>query len=59
MADFTKQRALCNVHAELAEEPGTSAADDVAEDPDATPDIDGGAGDAFNNLPQDDVAEEV
>ena len=59
MADFTKQRALCNVHAELAEDPDTSAADDVAEDPDATPDIDGGAGDAFNNLPQDDVAEEV
>ena len=59
MADFTKQRALCNVHAELAEDPGTSSADDVAEDPDTTPAIDGGAGDAFNHLPQDDVAEEV
>ena len=52
MADFTKKRGLCTVHAELAEDPDThAAADDVAEDPDATPDID--------DLPQDDIAEEV
>ena len=51
MADFTKKRGMCTVHAELAEDPDTDAAADVAEDPDATPDID--------DLPQDDVAEEV
>ncbi len=52
MADFTKKRGMCTVHAELAEDPDTDTpADDVAEDPDATPDIDG--------LPQDDAAEEV
>ncbi len=55
MADFTKQRPLCTVHAELAEDPDAgSDVEEVAEDPDATPDIDGA--DAF---PQDDVAEEV
>ena len=58
MADFTKQRPICTVHAELAEDPDSSTADDVAEDPDATPDIDGGE-ELLNNMPQDDVAEEV
>ncbi|MBR5329864.1 MAG: hypothetical protein IKV13_00075, partial [Akkermansia sp.] len=51
MADFTKKRGMCTVHAELAEDPDADAAAEEAEDPDATPDID--------DLPQDDVAEEV
>ncbi|MBQ5664506.1 MAG: penicillin-binding protein [Akkermansia sp.] len=51
MADFTKKRGMCTVHAELAEDPDADGAAEVAEDPDATPDID--------DLPQDDVAEEV
>lgn len=60
MADLGKQRALCTVHAELAEDPGCDTADETAEDPeDTTPDIDGLPGDIFNRLPQDDVAEEV
>ena len=60
MADFTKQRPLCTVHAELAEDPdAASAVEEVAEDPDATPDIDGSADEIINSLPQDDVAEEV
>jgi hypothetical protein len=59
MADFTKQRPLCTVHAELAEDPdATSEAEEVADDTDATPDIDG-AEELLNNMPQDDVAEEV
>ncbi|MBO5684347.1 MAG: penicillin-binding protein [Akkermansia sp.] len=57
MADFTKQRPLCTVHAELAEDPGDAA--DVAEEADDTPDIDGSTDEAINSLPQDDVAEEV
>lgn len=60
MADFTKQRPLCTVHAELAEDPdAASGVEEVAEDPDATPDIDGSADEIINSLPQDDVAEEV
>ena len=56
MADFTKQRPLCTIHAELAEDPDeSSAVEEVAEDPDATPDIDGSSAE----LPQDDIAEEV
>lgn len=57
MADFTKQRPMCTVHAELAEDPGDDT--DVAEEADDTPDIDGSIDDAINTLPQDDVAEEV
>ena len=57
MADFTKQRAMCTVHAELAEDPGEDT--ETAEDPDDTPDIDGSIDDLINNLPQDDIAEEV
>ena len=60
MADLSKQRSLCTVHAELAEDPGEDTADDIAEDPeDTTPDIDGAPNDIFNRLPQDDIAEEV
>ena len=60
MADLSKQRSLCTVHAELAEDPGEDSADDIAEDPeDTTPDIDGTPNDIFNRLPQDDIAEEV
>ena len=60
MADLRKQRTLCTVHAELAEDPASDGADETAEDPDdATPDIDGLPSDAFHHLPQDDVAEEV
>ena len=56
MADFTKQRPLCTIHAELAEDPDeSSAVEEVAEDPDVTPDIDGSSAE----LPQDDIAEEV
>ncbi|MBR1982031.1 MAG: penicillin-binding protein [Akkermansia sp.] len=59
MADLSKQRSLCTVHAELAEDPDSAEADEVAEDPDATPSIDGASGDLLNNLPEDDIAEEV
>ena len=60
MADLSKQRSLCTVHAELAEDPGEDSADDTAEDPDdTTPDIDGLPGDLINSLPEDDIAEEV
>ena len=60
MADLSKQRSLCTVHAELAEDPGEDTADDIAEDPeDSTPDIDGAPNDIINRLPQDDIAEEV
>jgi hypothetical protein len=60
MADLSKQRSLCTVHAELAEDPGEDSADDTAEDPDdSTPDIDGLPGDLINSLPEDDIAEEV
>ena len=59
MADFTRPRSLCTVHAELAEDPDSgNNMDEVAEDPDETPDIDG-VEERLNNLPQDDVAEEV
>ena len=57
MADFTKQRPMCTIHAELAEDPGDDT--DAAEDPDNTPDIDGTTEDLINSLPQDDVAEEA
>jgi penicillin-binding protein 1A len=59
MADFTKQRPLCTVHAELAEDPSDDDAAEVAEDPDDTPDIDGSTDELLNSLPQDDVAEEA
>ncbi len=60
MADFSKERSLCSVHAELAEDPeADTAAEDTAEDPEDTPDIDGLPADVLNKLPQDDVAEEV
>ncbi len=59
MTDLTQPRSLCTVHAELAEDPEESAADDVAEDPDATPDIDGLPTELLKHLPEDDVAEEV
>ena len=57
MADFTKQRPMCTVHAELAEDPGDDT--ETAEEADDTPDIDDSIDEAINNLPQDDVAEEV
>lgn len=59
MADMSQPRSLCTLHAELAEDPESDSADDVAEDPDETPDIDGMPADVLNRLPQDDVAEEV
>lgn len=60
MADFSKERSLCSVHAELAEDPeADTAAEETAEDPEDTPDIDGLPADVLNKLPQDDVAEEV
>lgn len=46
MADMDKPRTLCTVHDEIAEDPDSDNAEEVAEDPNDTPDI-------------DDVAEEV
>ena len=59
MADLNQPRSLCTVHAELAEDPESDTADEVAEDPESTPDIDGLPADLLRHLPQDDVAEEV
>ncbi len=59
MADLSQPRSLCTVHAELAEDPETDSAEEVAEDPESTPDIDGLPAELLRHLPQDDVAEEV
>ena len=59
MADLSQPRSLCTVHAELAEDPETDTAEEVAEDPESTPDIDGLPAELLRHLPQDDVAEEV
>ena len=59
MADLAQPRSLCTVHAELAEDPDDSAADEVPEDPENTPDIDGLPAELLKHLPEDDVAEEV
>ncbi len=59
MADLSQPRSMCTVHAELAEDPEADAADDVAEDPESTPDIDGMPAELLKHLPEDDIAEEV
>ncbi|MBR2145501.1 MAG: hypothetical protein IJ956_08175, partial [Akkermansia sp.] len=59
MADLSQPRSLCTVHAELAEDPEADTAEEVAEDPENTPDIDGLPAELLRHLPQDDVAEEV
>lgn len=52
MGDTSKPRGVCNVHSELAEDPTDDTAEEVPEEDDtSTPDID--------DLPDDDIAEEV